>query len=55
VITGDYRPGRVDNSEEINVTYKQVIAMKYELEYALKCSNDPFSLIFRELLVIPSF
>jgi hypothetical protein len=25
VITGDYRPGRADDSEEINVTYKQVI------------------------------
>lgn len=26
VITGDYRPGRADDSEEINVTYKQVIS-----------------------------
>lgn len=29
VITGDYRPGRADSSEEIDVTYHQVVSSDY--------------------------
>lgn len=36
IITGDYRPGRADDTEEIDVTYKQIISDHYGVKIHIK-------------------
>lgn len=39
VITGDYRPGRADSSDEINVVYNQVPSKQYGVLLEIKLTN----------------
>lgn len=36
IITGDYRPGRADDNEEIDVKYKQVISKEYGVKILIE-------------------
>ncbi len=36
IITGDYRPGRADDNEEIDVTYKQILNPDYGVKIVIK-------------------
>ena len=36
IITGDYRPGRADDTEEIDVTYKQVVSNEYGVKIRIE-------------------
>lgn len=40
IITGDYRPGRADDTDEIEVTYKQIISEHYGVKIYIKMLTD---------------